>query len=338
MCGIYGIIGNAPAAFKRKTLIRLALETQIRGEDATGFAWVDEEGVTRVIKQAKKAKEYVNTQAFKDLLKIMPPIVIGHNRKKTVGDPGDNNNNHPFLSKTTGLALIHNGAISNHAKWRVLHDDGTNPFIYAPFEAEVDSEALLRMIETFLLIPRQEDLSVDENVVFATPKEEWVRSVPVEFAIQDAVHNLSGGEACALIDSENPNTVWLWCTTNPLCLAYIKEHDCLIFASTPEILKASLRQVKKKYVTHHEFFHEEITVHDKLPDMVVHKFPVDVLLKITWLVTDDDEENNIFNIETLDLVPNKAKTEPFDFNAHTEPSDVTSFIATQDGVVIKKGE
>lgn len=334
MCGVYGIIGRTSKDFKADTLEKLALFTRVRGTDATGIAYIDPEtGKLQIIKSAESAEVFIKKDEVQAALDNLPDIVIGHNRKKTVGDPSDNANNHPLFTKETGLALIHNGAASNHHKWRNTMDDGTHPFMYKPFDAQVDSEAILRLIETFLYIPRNEDLSVDPTVVFKTPKDQWFRGmVPTEFAIQDAVNNLSGGEACALLDEENPDTVYLWVTTNPMTIYYLKELDIIVFGSTEDIVDHSLENEEYEYNGYHKFFYEKVIKATHTPDCISYKVPDNTLIKIVHTVNADG--TNSFNIEKFKLTPDKAATKPFDFKSvEEEEGEIKPFVATSDGII-----
>lgn len=242
MCGIFGIIapGSDPQ-WRQDLLIKLAKATDVRGKHATGFAWVGEDG-TRVFKSPEEPNVVVRSSEFKEqVLKENPEIIIGHTRNKTKGHQSNNNNNHPIHSKSTDIALVHNGAVGNDMAWRATDEHGNNPYMYDSFDGDVDSESILRMIDTMLYIPRQEDGDIIPEIVAATPKANWVRSCSIENAINDAVYNLSGGQACALVASEDPNKVYLWRTSNPLFLAYLPDRNALVFTSTEQILKNALK-------------------------------------------------------------------------------------------------
>jgi len=112
MCGIYGYIGKIPEEQKEiafSLLYYLAIETEIRGKQATGYAalWLDER--FSCFKQPVKASEFVNTKEFLTLYKNMPDIFIGHNRFATASTTQKNQNNHPFISGP--WSLVHNGHI-----------------------------------------------------------------------------------------------------------------------------------------------------------------------------------------------------------------------------------
>lgn len=318
---------------------RLFLETQVRGTDATGLAYIGQNnGRLEIIKSPEAAKEFVKKDEVEAVFANMPDIIIGHNRKKTVGDPDDNKNNHPLFSRESGLALIHNGAVPNHSKWRNTLEDGSQPFIYKPFDADVDSEAILRLIETFLYIPRTETLGVDPEMVFNTPKDQWFRGlVSTEMAIQDAVNNLPGGEACALLDEANPNTIYLWTTSNPMVLYFIPEHNIIAFASTPEIANKAFSDVEVDYEWYHDFFYREIVLNDhSVKDKIEYKLATNELIKIS--LSFNERGSNVFEIEKFKLTPDKAASKPIDcskFRGDEEEHQVP-FISTEEKTITVK--
>lgn len=109
MCGIAGFSLSSTSTIKVRQLSN-ALLTSIedRGFMASGFAWQDKDSMG-VYKQA------VTGSALP--LKTMPKSarnVILHTRLATHGSTEDNRNNHPVMSPTNNIALVHNGVIYNH--------------------------------------------------------------------------------------------------------------------------------------------------------------------------------------------------------------------------------
>lgn len=240
MCGINGAIAPKASRDWRSNLAwRLLYNTEIRGKHATGIGWHDENGTPQVVKAPLPASKFINSETYELFEEALPTTWIGHCRHTTKGTESNNYNNHPVFSKETGLILVHNGTVEDE-KWRAKNEEGINPYILYDFDGQVDTEAILRLIETMLYIPRLEDGTIDPEMVAATPKDQWYRRVDVAKAIDDATHNISGGFACAVLVPEEPNTVYLFRHNNPIYVAYVPEYEAVVWASTEDILKKSL--------------------------------------------------------------------------------------------------
>lgn len=136
MCGIFGFITDKPGNDKYKLVKKLMLESEVRGDDATGVAFVTKDNRVHVIKSAIPAPEFVEKVLPKLEEEIsQTKLVIGHTRSWTVGPPSDNNNNHPVYS--THWVMVHNGMCSNINKIKDF-----------PYLGTVDSELYLAQIET----------------------------------------------------------------------------------------------------------------------------------------------------------------------------------------------
>jgi glucosamine 6-phosphate synthetase-like amidotransferase/phosphosugar isomerase protein len=276
MCSISGMLAPKLRPDQRHRIARGLLIAGIdRGRSATGIGF-HRNGAPVVVKAAESSYEFVGNQPFADLRNDLPAAVICHTRATTKGTEKNNVNNHPVLSKATGLMLVHNGTVEDE-DWRTKDDDGQNPYIYENFDGEVDTEAILRMIETCRLIPRKEDLDIDPEMVANTPKGEWSAKVDLLKAIDDACFNIKGSYACALLDPDDPNTVYLWRGHNsPLYVAYVKELHAVVWASTEKILVEGLKQEKTKL--HFNFFPERQIY---VPDYYGIDLPEKRLLRVT---------------------------------------------------------
>ena len=86
----------------------LSRECEVRGTDATGIAYVSNDGL-HVYKRPVKASK------FKFYVPFESRVVIGHTRMTTKGNQQINYNNHPFFGKTKSgrFALAHNGVLYN---------------------------------------------------------------------------------------------------------------------------------------------------------------------------------------------------------------------------------
>lgn len=116
MCAIFGLIdyGKVFTAKQRECFMNvLAVQSEIRGTDATGFAF-NSGGKLRIFKRPVAAHEM--------LLKLSEDanVILGHTRMATQGDRKFNRNNHPFPGKVsnTKFALAHNGIVYNDRKLR----------------------------------------------------------------------------------------------------------------------------------------------------------------------------------------------------------------------------
>lgn len=133
MCGVIGLVNTNPnKSFPTELLRRMANEAQIRGQHATGIATLDDRNYMEVGKVAIPASEY----KFEHM--IIPyntRAVIIHCRYST----SDLAFNQPM--ETEGLALIHNGVVSqaDPSEWKKLFG--------VECETRNDSEILLRLIE-----------------------------------------------------------------------------------------------------------------------------------------------------------------------------------------------
>lgn len=247
MCGIAGaIMPNSTPEERLRVARNLLIESQTRGTDATGIGFHLDDGTPQVLKHGTKAAEFVKAPVFNGL--ELPSTFILHTRRTTKGSEKDNKNNHPLVSAATGAILVHNGVVDDD-NWRAVNEDGGNPYMYESFRAEVDTEAILNLIVTMRMIPRNDDLSVTPEVVAATPKEDWRPQVSWMRAIDDATCNLEGsGFACALLVPDEPNTLHLFRHNNPLFVAYIPEWDAVVFSSEEKILAKAISHTRVEHL------------------------------------------------------------------------------------------
>lgn len=299
MCGIVGIIGpNAPKDVVDEVFTSLLVETQKRGDHATGVAATRADGGPLLHdRRAMKSSEYVKTEEYKEILRQFDGgVIIGHCRKTTKGSEKNNLNNHPLISPNTGLGLIHNGTVEDDP-WRVVDEDGKNPYIYGEYEAEVDTEVILRLVETMLMIPREEDGTIDPQRVADTPKENWKIEVDLNTAIRDAAFNINGKMSCALLDPNEPNRIRLWRVGKPCEVAYIPEYEMIVFASEKVILEKALTDWDYNFVLGYFPDYENI-----FPEWLHTSTTENRLTDIEW--TGDEREP--FNIVEQKIHPGEA--------------------------------
>ena len=112
MCGIAGYFCFGSKRPEKRILSNLLEETQVRGRDATGVSYIKDNAL-HVIKAAQDGSDFVeqNEEWLALEESDIPKYMIMHCRYKTKGDQANNMNNHPVFRD--GLALVHNGGISN---------------------------------------------------------------------------------------------------------------------------------------------------------------------------------------------------------------------------------
>lgn len=296
MCGILGGITPGMSREDRiEFLWRALLNTQTRGKDATGVAWHTEDGTPVVFKAGEAADKFVGSPIFDQIEKDLPITFVGHCRASTQGSEADNVNNHPVVSKQTGLVLIHNGVVRDEA-WRQTDPDGSHPFRFAEPDGQVDTEIIMRLIETLAYIPREEDGTISEDTVRALGgAANWgERKVSWMKAIDDALFNLEGSNACALMVPEEPNVLYLWRHSSPLFLAYVPEFKSLFFTSTEQIFKDSISRTRTEKVL--DLFERKV---DDTPEY----YGADIKDKTLIRVEYTGDEKTPFDIKKLELEP-----------------------------------
>ena len=137
MCGIVGCIGKSSnPELTYQLLTNLLIASQVRGKHATGYYLVDENGDEHSFKSPIPASMFVTTSEWKNVEALDPKAIIMHARFKTRGSETDSNNNHPHISKTKNIALVHNGSLYDSQQYRKDYH----------LLGETDSELILKII------------------------------------------------------------------------------------------------------------------------------------------------------------------------------------------------
>lgn len=168
MCGIIGYIGN-------KNAVTIAVEglkrLEYRGYDSAGIAFFTRNGVD-VIRCKGKIRELASLVESGSL---MSNVAIGHTRWATHGKPSEENA-HPHRSD--GIVVVHNGIIENYLTLKQkLIDKG-----YA-FQSETDTEVICHLIR------------------------EHSKSLPLEEAVREALREIKGAYALAVINEHEPGKI-----------------------------------------------------------------------------------------------------------------------------------
>jgi len=173
------------------------LET--RGRDASGFAFIEDDELV-IHKAPIKSSDMIKTNEWKNLK--LPRVMILHCRMKTQGDEKNNKNNHPLFSKN-GIAIVHNGIITNDKEiFGKKNRDG-----------EVDSESILHLLS----------MKSRGN------------------KIKRLFDRVEGSFAVAVIDKNDPEKLVLIKKDNPVDLYFNCDEDILYFCSEREIMKQALK-------------------------------------------------------------------------------------------------
>jgi len=202
MCGIIGYVGSRPAL---PILIEGLRRLEYRGYDSAGVALVDDNKV-RVTKSAGRLSVLEQMLDFE----AAPTTGIGHTRWATHGAPTDVNA-HPQIDASGNIAVIHNGIIENDRALRTyLERQGV------VFRSETDTEVLAQLIGQFY----------DGNL---------------EQAVRQALHDVSGAYAIAVVCSNEPDVIVAARKGSPLLIGIGKGENLL--ASDAAAILAHTTQV-----------------------------------------------------------------------------------------------
>ncbi len=182
MCGIIGIIGNAPVA---PLLVDGLRRLEYRGYDSAGIATL----VNGSIARRRAEGKLKNLAALLDSEPLEGTIGIGHTRWATHGRPTQANA-HPHANDR--VALVHNGIIEN---FQELRDELTQKGHV--FETETDTEVVVHLLT--------ENLNQQ-----MTPRE----------AVSEALVRLQGAFALAIVFAGHQDLMIGARAGNPLAVGY----------------------------------------------------------------------------------------------------------------------
>ncbi len=215
MCAIFGLIdyNRVFTTKQREKLLKvLSKECEIRGIDATGFAFNTREHLTIYKRPLAAHKLHLH-------LKDDANIIMGHTRMATQGDKSDNRNNHPFSGKIGGMefALAHNGVLQNDFKLRAEMNLPSTPI-------ETDSYIAVQLLENSNVINSDSIAKMAEKVL--------------------------GSFVFTILDDKN--NMYFVKGDNPLVLYHYENYGFYVYASTKEILDRALTKLGLLTLLHTE--------------------------------------------------------------------------------------
>ena len=180
MCGIVGVVGNTNAT---DILIQGLEKLEYRGYDSAGV-FLASEGKSQLVKAVGRIAE-LSAKAEG----VEGTAGIGHTRWATHGKPTEDNA-HPHRSETGRFVLVHNGVIENYLEIKEEYLAGHH------FKGQTDTESAAHLIGKFA---EEEGLSTLE-------------------AFKKALHIIRGAYAFALMDAEDPSTIYVAKNKSPLLI------------------------------------------------------------------------------------------------------------------------
>lgn len=201
MCGIVGYIGEREAY---PILIKGLHRLEYRGYDSAGVAIINPDNKLNIYKSKGKVNQLEAFCASKD---TAGTLGIAHTRWATHGEPNDTNA-HPHYSPSGRIAIVHNGTIENYAVLKkALEEHGCE------FKSETDTEVVVQLIE----------------YIHDTTKCSLID------AVREALDQLVGAYAIAVISSDEPDMIIAARKSSPLVLGVGENETFLASDATPII-------------------------------------------------------------------------------------------------------
>jgi glucosamine--fructose-6-phosphate aminotransferase (isomerizing) len=181
MCGIVGYVGPKSCA---RLLLDGLKRLEYRGYDSAGLAVCDGAGRVGVLRVEGKLGRLEAALAERPL---PGSTGIGHTRWATHGRPNETNA-HPHV--VDGIAVVHNGIIENHLELRRrLGEAG------AVFSSETDTEIIAHLVAGGAR-----------------------RGLDLRAAIREALHEVRGSYAIAVVSAREPGSIVVAKNASPLVL------------------------------------------------------------------------------------------------------------------------
>lgn len=240
MCGIVGYLGTRPAY---SILIQGLHRLEYRGYDSSGVAIESNNGVMHVYKAKGKVS---NLETGIEGKPVDGSLGIAHTRWATHGIPNDINA-HPQVSSDGSIAIVHNGTIENYNVLKeALAQHGYT------FKSETDTEVLVQLIE---YIRNSNECSLID-------------------AVREALSQVVGAYAIAVIEKNNPDTIIAARKSSPLVIGIgndeffiasdasplVSYTDKVVYLRDDEIAIAR-RGLPLEVISLHDGSHPELDIH-----------------------------------------------------------------------------
>lgn len=224
MCGIVGAIANRDVV---PLLVEGLKRLEYRGYDSSGIAVLEDDGIRRVRRTGRvsEMESAAHAEGFD------APLGVGHTRWATHGGVTELNA-HPMVSHGD-LALVHNGIIENHEQQR----ERLRALGYE-FTSQTDTEVIAHLIH-----------------------HHKAGGAPLLAAVQQAVKELEGAYAIAVIDRRNPDEMVAARMGCPL-LVGLGEGENFIASDVSAIVQATRRVIFLEEGDTASVRREGVQVHD----------------------------------------------------------------------------
>lgn len=182
MCGIVGVVGNRNTT---DILMQGLEKLEYRGYDSAGIFVINDKRVSKLVKSVGRIDDLHEKLG----IDVTGTAGIGHTRWATHGKPSEENA-HPHTSSDGRFVLVHNGVIENFLEIKekyLLGDD---------FKGQTDTEIVVHLIAKFVEV---DGLSVLE-------------------AFKNALGIIEGSYAFALMDAQDPDTIYVAKNKSPLLI------------------------------------------------------------------------------------------------------------------------
>lgn len=181
MCGIVGVVGNKNAT---DILMQGLEKLEYRGYDSAGIYVTNGVNQGRLIKSVGRIADL----RAKIGIDMAGYTGIGHTRWATHGQPTELNA-HPHTSETGRFVLVHNGVIENYLQIKETYLSNHH------LKGETDTEIAVHLVGEFV----EQGLTVLE-------------------AFKKALKIIEGSYAFALVDAEDPDTIYVAKNKAPLLI------------------------------------------------------------------------------------------------------------------------
>jgi glutamine---fructose-6-phosphate transaminase (isomerizing) len=212
MCGIVGYIGKEDAL---DFLIQSLRILEYRGYDSSGVAVMSPNQGIQIIKAKGKLSNLIK---LTETNQLKGSVGIGHTRWATQGVPSDINA-HPHSSSDDGVAIVHNGIISNYLQLKEELETQNK----IKFTSETDSEVVAHVLSVAL----SEGLSLKQ-------------------AMQRLLEKIKGSYALSVISKKEADKILLACHDAPLVIGVGKNNDLFCASDSSALLQYTDQIIRLK--------------------------------------------------------------------------------------------